>query len=128
MHNLHLKNIYIYWLLCTTNIQSRKNWGGYRTSKVTSYCSCWSLMIITDVMKKVYNILFISKSFNLSMSQVLQLHPLLCPYHVALSVTGSKKKEVFILSQHVAKELREGNLSVLHLPRNSDSMESQYRR
>lgn len=128
MHNLHLKYIYIL-IVVHYKHSEQKELGGIQDKQgnillfmliIDDYYRCYE--------KSLQYTKFISKSFNLSMSQVLQLHPLLCPYHVALSVTGSKKKEVFILSQHVAKELREGNLSVLHLPRNSDSMESQYRR
>ncbi|PVD37551.1 hypothetical protein C0Q70_00145 [Pomacea canaliculata] len=92
----------------------------------TSVESCMAAFLTDSYREKTVKATSSEKKQDIK--KVLQLHPLLCPYHVALSVTGSKKKEVFILSQHVAKELREGNLSVLHLPRNSDSMESQYRR
>ncbi|KAK7112094.1 DNA polymerase subunit gamma-2, mitochondrial-like isoform X2 [Littorina saxatilis] len=58
----------------------------------------------------------------------LHLHPLLSPYQVTMSVTGSRLREVRVLAEHVAKELRDAGISVFTSPPNSDSMESQYRR
>ncbi|KAK7506290.1 hypothetical protein BaRGS_00002402, partial [Batillaria attramentaria] len=59
---------------------------------------------------------------------VLQLHPLLSPYQVALSVTGSRSREVRVLAEHIAKDLRSEGVCVLNPTGNSDSMELQYRR
>lgn len=60
--------------------------------------------------------------------QTLQLHPLLSPYQVAMSVTGSRLREVRVLAEHIAKELKEAGISVLSSPGNSGSMDAQYRR
>lgn len=59
---------------------------------------------------------------------MLQLHPLLSPYQVAMSVTGSKSREVRVLAEHVAKELREAGISVLSSPGSAGAMNAQYKR
>ncbi|KAL8597650.1 hypothetical protein ACOMHN_031585 [Nucella lapillus] len=64
------------------------------------------------------------KQFHL----MLQLHPLLSPYQVSMSATGSRSSEVRVLIDHVAKELREAGISVLNVPANSASMDAQYKR
>ena len=65
---------------------------------------------------------------NVFLLQMLQLHPLLSPYQVAMSVTGSKSREVRVLAEHVAKELREAGISVLSSPGSAGAMDAQYKR